>query len=362
MDNNINMQGAYMQGGYQQYVQPKKKLSVKGLVITILSLVTSLITAFSVFMPLISYKGMNVNFIDICKNMIDLFEGIDLGSFSEIIGFIFIVLALVTPIVIMVAGIIISIINIVKLATLKLDNTGIFSIKFMLKLEMILSVFCVVYTFFVSRFQEGTEGMSIGWYLPVIMCISTLIISSICEMVSYIRERKGGNNYTLMAILSIIAMSISSVIYIAFGMSQVKIDSSWDYFSNYDFSYEVYTVLRSFILPEYLWEGDGLATMIWICISVVLIILITLFASISLAKNIRAVKKGKFGGITTLLTGIFAVVFYLVEYIMGAIIASGVDRDLSMVFGAAGYIYIIGGALLIIVGIVQICVKRIEKQ
>ena len=77
MDNNMNYQqngyqtNFYQPNGYQPngysvngYVQSgyqKKKVDVKGLIITILCLITSLITAFSVLMPVVKMGAQSVN-------------------------------------------------------------------------------------------------------------------------------------------------------------------------------------------------------------------------------------------------------------------------------------------------------------
>lgn len=361
MNTNVNyQQNVYSQNGYPIGMYQKKKVDVKGLIITILCLITSLITTFSVLMPIVKTGTRSANIIDVCKMIPDLFDEWELEKFGEVLAFAYTVLAVFAPIIIALVGLIVSIVLIVKLARVKFNGKEVLWVRRILKFELFFSVFATLYYYIVKLYISSKAGMSVGWYLPVIMCVSTLIIAIILEFIFNIVNKKSDGQYVANGILAIVAMIFATIIYISFGFTQVAIDSYST--EKWDFSYELKTFISSLITPKYYWEGDSLSMMIWISISLISIIVITVLASMVINRSIKAIKNGKFGGAASIVAGSFAIVLYLVELIMGEIVVSDIQKSAKVKFGMAGYMYIIFGALLIVVGIVQICVKNCSRN
>ena len=377
MDNNMNYQqngyqtNYYQPNGYQSngysvngYVQSgyqKKKVDVKGLIITILCLITSLITAFSVLMPVVKMGAQSVNIIDLCKKMPEIFEELELDKFGEVIAYVYSIVAFVMPIIIAIAGLVFSIVLIVKLASVKFTGKELTAAKSLLKLEMAFSAFSIIYAATLNLYVAGAIGMSVAWVLPVIMCVCVIVISSIVEFVFKLGNKKDDSKYVISSVLAIFAIIFSAIIYISFGFARFTLSTGYSE-AKWDFAYELYTLVSSFVTPEFYWEGERASLMVWTTVCIISTIVITIFASATIKKNIKAINKEKYPGVMNIVTGAIAIVLDLVELIMGKIVISDIDEATKVKFGTAGFLYIILGALLIVIGIVQVCVKNSQSN
>lgn len=376
---NIQQANAYPQGMYQ-----KKKIDVKGLIITVICFITSLMTSISVLMPIVKVgkDGMSVVeiFVEMKKYIENLAKYVDeirhdswyAGSFNEvgfIIDIVAVVVSIAVPITLAVMGLIISITLLVKLVTMKYKGREVFSVSKLLKFEMFVSIFASIYIQYQDSYNVGRytmSGLSIGWKLPVIMCICTMVFAIAMEYAFNLKEKKFDKTYTVNGILAIISMIFASMMYIAFTFTQVVVTGSYST-EKRGFSRMLQYLINSIKWPKNYWDGKYIPYMVWVCISMGAVIIIGFLASMTIKKSMVSVYKGKFGGVINIVTGLTAIVLYLVEFIMGKIVNSdekivGSYNKLKVKMGSAGYMYIIFGALLIIVGIVQLCLKTYQKN
>lgn len=396
MENNFNPQmnnqvNGYQANAYQQNMQPmnaypqgsfqKKKIDVKGLIITIICLITSILAAVSVLMPIVKIDEEGMSVIEICTEMsehiediderIELFEEFsdDFDSTGYTIEIVAVVISIAMPLILAAIGLITSIVLLTKLIRMKFNGREVFSLNKLLKIEMIISVFSMFYIYYqdeYSLWRAEEYGLGIGWKLPVILCLCTMAVGIILEYVFNLLEKKYENGYVVNGILAVVAMIFSSMVYIAFTFTRYVSINRYDSKSKGNVSQFIGAVIDSIKDPDYYWDSDKMVIrMIWTCISLVVAIIIAIVASITMKKNMVAVQKGKFGGVSSIITGTVAIVLFLVEYIMGKVLFADEDvvgRGMKLEMGLAGYFYIIFGSLLIAVGVAQICVKNYFKN
>lgn len=352
-------QGGYQQSGYQGGMNQRKKIDVKGLIISILGLIVALITTFSVLMPIASGGKKGATIINITKNAKDLFKAVDdIDTFAEFLAFIYVVITVLAPYLVLVTGIVISIIFIVKLAKLNFSNKEVSLVRAILKVEVFISLFCVGYIYAAEVDIEDKMLMSVGWFLPVIICICIMVVDSIMTMVTNLAKKT--NNYKCLdSICAILVMISSLLMYIGMGLSQIQVVDSYEKV-HINVSYNLLMLFQR-ICSKWLWKGKALSFSIWIVISMIAVVVITIMASVCISKCIKTLKNGKFSGVISIVTGALAIVLYLVEFIMGSIVWEKY-MDAKIKFGVSGYYYIIFGAIMIVIGIVYQVVSNYRRN
>lgn len=332
----------------------RKKFDVKGIVFTIASLVLSLITALSTLMPLISMgNGMyseNINIIDTCKLLGVVAESPSYNTdFFRIMIFVMAVLVLLLPIMISLFGIIFTIFLIVSLVCGKYSSKVNGYAKTILITEMIFSVFMYglaagameLYGLRLKNYSKIT--LSVGWYLPVILSLCVMFLGYVWDICENIKKAENKAKAAVMSLFSVIVVIIAAVMYVALGGSQYNISEK---------GYEMYvqfSVVESLALVKF----DIMPILISL-----FIIVIASMSYICLSRNMKLMKKSKFGGVICLVTGICAVMFTIINYILFSIY---MDEDkfsgTSFELGSTGYIYIIMGSILIVLGIAYLCIR-----
>lgn len=340
----------------------KKKLDVKGLVLTIVCLIMSVITALSTLMPLIKVEyewkssRETLNLIDICKLVGSLAE-LDTNRYDSGSATVFglLLVATMLPIIITVLSTVYAIIYVVRLAALKYVQKASGFAKIILTLEILFSMFSMIIVFYAmdERFISDDEvmgaGITIGWYLPVVLAAIIILVEYICNMTGMLKNSSEKSKDLATTILGFVGIIVSLTMYIAFAASQCTL---------YEDGYSLG------VSPAYLlWYAAGEIfnmligrnTTIIYTLIMLFAITVTILARIGISKNLKITKKKKYGAVFSIVTGILAVVLAIVNYVLCSIRFDSYDE---VKFGLGTYIYIISGSILIILGIASLCIKN----
>ena len=373
---NLYQQNMYRQGigqqnmnqgnGYNQGMYKKKTLDIKGLIITILCLVTSLMASISLFMPIVKTGSEGTSAIDIWSSIGKLIENV--GDSDETWYIIYVILGIVAPILIVIFSLIATVLLIIKLASLKFNNSEVGHIRRILKYEMIMSSFSIFYIIIAyltdNRYYRiinilyDESGLSVGWYLPVIMCICTIVVAAIIEYAFNVKDKKFDSKYTVNGIIAIVTVIFSSIMYISFAFSQIVLTEGGYRQLKVGFSYYV-MIFASGMSDIDSYSSDEYGMMlVSAVVFIIAIVMVAILSARILKKSLAGLQNGKFSGTMSIVTGIVGIVLYIGQLIVCKIGAAEIDDDIEVKIGAAGYMYIIFGALLIVIGIVQLCVRN----
>ena len=187
----------YQNNGYANYQmqQPvKKKRDVKGIIITIMCLATSVVLALSTLMPMMSidyrYDSVGVNIVDIIKGIFKVFDmNWDILEGWQVFVMILLVIVLFLPVVTSIIGIITTFVYGIKLIVMKPVKSVNGFAKTILVLEMIFAAFMYVDFYVVINLSElsgrylSGASLSIGWYLPVILSFAIILLRCVFDAV-----------------------------------------------------------------------------------------------------------------------------------------------------------------------------------
>ncbi len=346
-ENNVVLDGNY------------PKSNIKGMIITISCMVTSIMVVLSMLMPIMSFETkdtvQSINIIDIIDMLIELIDRLSnmntlyIGVRSEI----FIVIALVIlfiPIVILLVGIIFTIIYTIRLISGRyVKNGASFAWKIII-FEMLISTVMYLYIY-VVYYLKGVSiadniELSIGWYMPTIVSFILLLISYGLEVGITIRKEK--IEKIVERVLSIVTGVLSGILYVSFASSHFDITQKTE---EIDLPY-------SFLLTAMLESWDILLIVINI-----LLVVIAIMVNICLIKNIRNVISGRFSASINIVVGSMAIIFTIVNTVLfDKYIEENYNKYVIPSMGTAGYMYIIMGTFLIVIGVIYICIKIIKNN
>ena len=346
----------------QQPVMPRK-VDVKGVIMAVVCMITAIITAVSIFMPIMSinynYTSSGVNIIDMIKAIVGVFDESSFWEWSdalEVAVMVIVIIVMMLPIVLAIISIIQAIVYCIKLAKLKpVKRVNAFA-KTILFFEMIFATFTYYIYQVMSWFGESGAvssyftgvSLSVGWYLPVILAFFTLILRFIFDVVDSIKQGTNTRERIVAAIFGGIGAVMAFVMYMAYGLSQFAIHNA-----NVDVN-----ISAAFFNRMLMYGYDV------ICIFIlVFIVIITLLSQILMSRSLKAVLKSKFCGIFAIVTGTLSIAFAIANYIIfGMYCESEVGVDATMNMGVASYLYIIMGAVLVVLGIVYLCIRTYMKN
>lgn len=331
-----------------------KKFDVKGLIFTLACLIFSLITALSPLMPLISMGNgsniVNINMIDTCKLIAEIAKLTPSNiKVLQIVVLFIIIFALLLPVIISLFGIIFTVSSVVKLIRGKYSANVNGVAKTILIMEMIFAVSLYPIAIGAAEFydisfkKKQDISLALGWYLPVILAVCLMVIGHICNIVKVIKKSEDKKKSTLVGVFSIVGVIFSSLIYVALCGSQYVVMGR---------RYDVY-VPFSYINIMLVDKGFD---EVFLIIITLLIIVIAIMSYICFSRNLKLITKLKFSAVLCIATGICAVLFTIVNYILFNIY---VDSDVDFNLGSAGYIYIIMGSLLIVLGVAYMCIRTV---
>lgn len=344
----------------------KRKIDVKGLILTIVCLVTSIMVTLSTLMPIISfgtdYATKSFNIITVFKLAIGWIEQLSIMSpYDDIVlGMIVSAIAILIPIAIMLYGIIETIVMAVKLVTMRYVQKVNGYAWTVLVLEMLISVFMYVYIYAMVALLGLDDdyavsiGLSVGWYLPVILCLCVMFLGYSFEL-NKVREVAGNRNL-LAQIFGTVGAVIASLMYISFAFPYFKL-TQMDEVLYLPFSYINISVI-------------GNLYYVFICIFV---ITIAILSHICLTRNLKKAKKGKFGAVFNIVVGALAILFTIISYVLlntyyderinfYELLHGNSNKYITSSMGAASYMYIIMGSLLLILGIIYLCVNGLRNN
>ena len=349
-----------MQQQPQMQLTTKRKIEVKSLILTILCIVTSLITAFSTLMPMMSinytYASEGINIIDIVKGVVDVIGSTYWSMMDawEIVAAILIITIMFVPVAISAFGLVAAFVYVIKLIAMKPVKKVSGFTKCILIMEMIFAAF-MYFVFYIvidtSRLSDdylSGATLSVGWYLPVIFVIIIMLLKYVFDVMDKMKEEGKTKENVIAAIFGGVGAIVSVVMYLAFAFTQfvviddgVEIKLSFSYFhlltleELFDESFEILTFLM-----------------------VLFIITIAFLSRACLSRMIKKPLKSKVPAVFAIVTGALAIGLSITNYILFSVfVEERVGTRTTMEMGASNYLYIIFGAILIILGIAYLCVK-----
>ena len=212
----------------------------------------------------------------------------------------------------------------------------------------------VGYMSFYCLYKADVTGMSFSkinyyeLYFGVAGCAVVLVIELIIRFVDKQNsEKENVQNYVVNSILSIMSFIMATIIFISIGLEQVAL-GGW-YFDDMSgrFSLDLYRLMGLSSLESIFGDTS------WCILMIAAILGITIMAAHVMKKCTYSVKEGKHYEIPEIILGICSIGLYFIYYFASNLYWSESIYGNDVSISEAGYIYIIVGVCLIIMGLIR---------